>query len=202
MAKQPGRGCAKEDAVMELLNVPRMWATRATRHGRFALDNAREATLAIGLAVAQRAELTRLFAHDADAFDDDAAPGTLQLLGAGECRELLRTRQVGRLAYIARAGVPDIVPVNYVLDGDDVLIRSGPGPKLQAAERREVVAFAVDAFDEDAHTGWSVVVHGTAVRESPARARRDEVSTAPWASGPRHARIRISPRSITGRRLT
>jgi hypothetical protein len=177
-------------------------ATQATNRSRFAIDNAREATLAIGLAVAQRAELTRLLAHDADAIDDDAAPGTLQLLSIGECRELLGSRQVGRLAYIARAGVPDIVPVNYVLDRDDVLIRSGPGPKLQAAERRELVAFEVDAFDEDAHTGWSVVVHGTAIRESSAQAGRDEASTAPWASGPRQATIRISPRRITGRRVT
>jgi hypothetical protein len=186
--------------MMTLLKMPRMLAAQATKHSRFALDNAREATLAIGLAVAQRAELTRLFARDADAFDDDEASGTLQLLSVGECRELLGACQVGRLAYIARPGVPDIVPVNYALDRDDVLIRSGPGPKLQAAERRELVAFEVDAFDENAHTGWSVVVHGTAIRGCSAR--RDDLATAPWASGPRHTTIRISPRRITGRRVT
>lgn len=187
---------------MTLLNVPRMLATQATKRSRFALDNAREATLAVGLAVAQRAELTRLCAHDAGAFDDNVTSGTLIPLSGVECRELLGSRQVGRLAYIARAGVPDIVPVNYVLDRDDVLIRSGPGPKLQAAERRELVAFEVDDFDDDAHTGWSVVVHGMAVREFRAQAGRDERSPAPWASGPRYSTIRISSRRITGRRVT
>jgi nitroimidazol reductase NimA-like FMN-containing flavoprotein (pyridoxamine 5'-phosphate oxidase superfamily) len=187
---------------MAILDLPRKLATQTTRHSRFALDNAREATLAIGLAVAQRAELTRLFAREADDLDGDPLPGTLQLLGADECSELLATRQVGRLAYIARAGVPDIVPVNYVLEGDDVLIRSGPGPKLQAAERREFVAFEVDALDEDAHTGWSVVVHGIAMRESSTHARSDGTSAEPWATGPRHATIRISPRRVTGRRVT
>lgn len=186
---------------MALLNLPRMLATEATRHGRFALDNAREATLAIGLVVAQRAELNRLFAHDADDSEDEAAPGTLQLLSADECCKLMATRQVGRMAYIARVGIPDIVPVNYVLDGEDILIRSGPGPKLQAAERRECVAFEVDALDEDAHTGWSVVVHGIAVRESSTHARSDGTSAEPWASGPRYATIRIAPRRITGRRI-
>jgi nitroimidazol reductase NimA-like FMN-containing flavoprotein (pyridoxamine 5'-phosphate oxidase superfamily) len=192
----------EEDAMMTLLNVPRMLATQATKRSRFALDNAREATLAVGLAVAQRAELTRLCAHDAGAFDDNVTSGTLIPLSGVECRELLGSRQVGRLAYIARAGVPDIVPVNYVLDRDDVLIRSGPGPKLQAAERRELVAFEVDDFDDDAHTGWSVVVHGMAVREFRAQAGRDERSPAPWASGPRYSTIRISSRRITGRRVT
>ncbi|MCW2572705.1 MAG: pyridoxamine 5-phosphate oxidase-related FMN-binding protein [Frankiales bacterium] len=185
---------------MALLSVARMMAMQATKSDRCALDNAREATLAIGLAVAQRTELTTLLGHDAAVLDADTTPGALRLLSGDECRELLASRQVGRLAYIARASMPDIVPVNYVLDRDDVLIRSGPGPKLQAAERRELVAFEVDAFDEDTHTGWSVVVHGIAICESSAEARRQEVT--PWAAGPRHTTIRISPRRITGRRLT
>jgi hypothetical protein len=186
---------------MRLVNVPRILVAQASRHGLLALDNAREATLAVGLAVAQRAELTRLLRPDSDAGEDDEADGVLRLLTADECKRLLVTRQVGRLAFIARVGVPDIVPVNYVLDGDDVLIRSGPGPKLQAAERRELVAFEVDGFDENAHAGWSVVVHGRAVRESLAQARSGRASAEPWAAGPRHSVIRISPARLTGRRV-
>jgi hypothetical protein len=40
--------------------------------------------------------------------------------------------------------------VNDVFDDDDVLLRTGRGPKLQTAERREFVAVEVDALDLDA----------------------------------------------------
>ena len=109
---------------------------------------------------------------------------------------------MGRIAYVARAGLPDIVPVNYVLDGEDVLVRSGPGPKLQAAERGDMVAFQVDDIDEGQHTGWSVVVVGRARRLSAAEQNRVERVPKPWAVGPRSHLVRITPTRITGRRLT
>ena len=128
----------------------------------------------------------------------DARPGDLTALSAEECRALLATRSVGRLAYVARAGVPDIAPVTYVLDGGDVVLRSGPGPKLQAAERGDTVAFEVDDLDEEAHTGWSVVVVGRA-RRVPASAGL--AAPEPWSSGPRRHLVRITPVRVTGRRL-
>lgn len=41
--------------------------------------------------------------------------------------------------------------------GGDVLVRSGSGPKLQAAERQELVALEVDDLDEADRSGWSLV---------------------------------------------
>jgi hypothetical protein len=35
-------------------------------------------------------------------------------------------------------------PVNFCLDGDDIVIRTAAGSKLAAATRRAVVAFEVD----------------------------------------------------------
>ena len=130
-------------------------------------------------------------------------PGDLGALCREDCLELLRSKQLGRLAYVARAGVPDIAPVNYVISGSDVLVRSGPGPKLQAAERRELVAFEVDVVAEQAHSGWSVVLLGRAQRLSAAELRsldQDDLPR-PWARGPRHVVVRIRPTRITGRRL-
>ena len=106
---------------------------------------------------------------------------------------------MGHLAYIARVGVPDIVPVNYEMDGDALLIRSAPGPKLQAAERGDVVAFEVDDIDEDRHTGWSVVVIGRA--RSVVTGYDGTSAPTPWARGPRRHMIRIEPRRVDGRRL-
>jgi hypothetical protein len=155
-----------------------------------ALANARCATDALALAVQDRRALAPT--------DAEPAPGDLVALTRPQCRALLATRSVGRLAYVARAGVPDIAPVNYELDGEDLLVRSGPGPKLQAAERGDVVAFEVDDLDERARSGWSVVVVGRA-RRVPAPA--DTAGPTPWSSGPRRHLVRITPTRVTGRRL-
>jgi hypothetical protein len=166
---------------------------------RGALHNARTARDRLVMAVGERAELTRLLNLAEDPADDE--PGTLTMLDAHECLQLLETRTVGRFVYVARAGVPDIAPVNYRLEDGGVLIRSGPGPKLQAAERREFVAFEVDVLDETGRGGWSVVVHGQAERVSdPGRGDASGLPE-PWATGPRVHTIRITPRRITGRRI-
>jgi hypothetical protein len=166
---------------------------------RGALRNAREAIATLRAAVADRLTLTDRL----DEADEDAS-GALHSLTRTECYELLSGGVIGRFAYVARAGVPDVVPVNYVLDGDDILFRTGPGPKLQAAERREVVAFEIDDIDVAARTGRSVVVTGRAERVSSSEQRRlDGVPiAAAWASGPRRTLVRIRPTRVTGRRLS
>ena len=184
--------------VNAVTEVPRGLSSLVTRRGGSALANARSAMESLGAAVTERAELMRLLVRDDR---PEAHPGDLIALSRDACLQLLRSRSVGRLAYVARASVPDVVPVNYVMDGEDVLIRSGPGPKLQAAERRDVVAFEVDHIDEVAHRGWSVVVHGTARRLSAAEAAHLPVDARPWTVGPRSHVIRVRPQRITGRRL-
>ena len=44
-----------------------------------------------------------------------------------ECLRLLAARPIGRLAVITAEGLPMIVPVNYVLDGETVLFRTDVG---------------------------------------------------------------------------
>jgi uncharacterized protein len=165
---------------------------------RSALDNAVAASDALRAAVEERAS-----AAPTDAADP--APGALAALSEQRCLELLGTRAVGRLAYVARTGVPDIAPVNYRMDGRDVLLRSAPGPKLQAAERGEVVAFEVDDVDEQSATGWSVVVVGRAevVPEDDAARLLESPGEAPtpWANGTRRHVVRIRPKRISGRRI-
>lgn len=136
---------------------------------------------------------------------DDGTPheaGALVRLTAADCLRLLRSRHVGRLAYVARTDTPDVVPVTYTVGPEGhILIRSGPGPKLGAARRRGRVAFEVDDIDESTRTGWSVVVAGwaDAPAEGPASA---SAGVWPWAAGPREHLIRITPDRIEGRRLS
>lgn len=172
---------------------------RATRPSRGALANASEAAAGLWLAVADRLLLTGELE-----IDTEPGPGQLHALSREDCEELLRACHVGRLAYSPRVGVPDIVPVNYVIDRRDILIRSGPGPKLQAAERGDLVAFEVDDIDPVTRTGRSVVVLGRASRLRPEEQQQVEEQTAEtsWALGPRRHVIRIRPTRVTGRRLS
>ncbi len=129
----------------------------------------------------------------------DLSGGT-EIISYEECRELLRGEQVGRLAVVV-AGRPEIFPVNYGIDGDGILFRSNSGRKLSGA-LLGVVTFEVDRIDIRSRSGWSVVVHGRAEDVSHfdgpgLRAKAD----VPW-TGPKDALVRISPESITGRRLT
>ena len=178
-----------------LLIAPRAGLAVADAVRRGAVENARGAVAALADSVRDRREL---------APPDEDAPGTLTKLSGEQCLELLATRRVGRLAYVARADVPDVVPVNYAVHDGDLLIRTGPGPKLQAAERRAVVALEADDLDDDAHTGWSVVAVGRAQRLTPdeQRALPDGVLPQAWATGPRYAVVRIRPRRLEGRRLS
>jgi hypothetical protein len=158
-----------------------------------ALGNARRSLGEITDAVQDRGRLLERLDHALDS-------GDLLRLSPAVCLELLATRSTGRLAYIARAGVPDIVPVNYLVQDGLIIIRTAPGPKLQAAERREHVAFEVDDIDETTRTGWSVVVAGLAERlsgQEAARYRQPE----PWATGPRRHTLIIRPQRLDGRQL-
>jgi len=128
-------------AASRLQQVPAD-ALHATMHltrrlTRGALANARDSLDHIARSVDDRRQLQSGLATA-------LAPGELGALGTAECLELLASRSVGRLGYLARQWVPDIAPVNYAVSHGDLLIRSDTGPKLHAAERGELVAFEVD----------------------------------------------------------
>jgi len=122
----------------------------------------------------------------------------LERLDGDACIALLRTHGLGRVG--TRVGdEPLVLPVHYVVAGDDIVFRTDPGAKLIAAVLGTRVAFEVD----DAQT-WSVVVVGHA-RElrgsSPdtdeARRRLDEH----WPAGEREHLVAVAIEKVTGRRL-
>jgi hypothetical protein len=161
-----------------------------------ALTNAKRSMADIARSNADRREL-------APVEHASAGPGDIQRLGRDECVELLGSRRFGRFAYVESARALDVVPVNYVCRADgSVVFRSGPGPKLSAADRRDVVAFQVDDIDEDSHTGWSVLVVGRARRLSHGEVSELSDLPQPWANGPRYQFVLVQPTRIEGRRLT
>ena len=130
--------------------------------------------------------------------EGDARDARLEELDADECRGLLATQAVGRLAVVVRDGWPLVVPVNYVLDGDVIVFRSDLDDKLRAL-RRNPVSFEIDEIDPVTRTGWSVLVKGTAHEATTAEVQH--LFLQPWAPGERAHWVRLVPARITGRRI-
>jgi uncharacterized protein len=134
---------------------------------------------------------------------DSEGVASLESLGRSECLNLLATAQVGRLALVVD-GHPEILPVNYALDGDAVLFRTSEGSVLTHVALAEV-AFEVDHVDEATRSGWSVLIKGhaddigDAIDATSQRLRR--LSLISWAPGRRDRWFVVRPRQITGRRL-
>jgi nitroimidazol reductase NimA-like FMN-containing flavoprotein (pyridoxamine 5'-phosphate oxidase superfamily) len=95
------------------------------------------------------------------------------------------------------------LPVNFLVDGQDVLFRTGPGSKLASLDVGRYVGFEVDSYDTATHSGWSVVVNGLAeiVEDDDDIARLDALGLAPWGAAEDQTWVRIRPASITGRRI-
>ena len=96
-----------------------------------------------------------------------------------------------------------MLPVNFHLDGDRILIRSGEGTKLDAALRGHVVAFEVDEFDSVYHQGWSVVVTGvaSAVTDPDEIRSLADAPLSRWAPLGTESLVAISTDLVSGRRL-
>ncbi|MDP9868214.1 MULTISPECIES: pyridoxamine 5'-phosphate oxidase family protein [Streptosporangium] len=126
----------------------------------------------------------------------------LQVVFPQECMALLATAPIGRIVFTDRA-LPAVQPVNFVLDGTDIVIRTTVGSKLAAATRRTIVAFEADDFDPQGRTGWSVTVvgHARAVDDPQEAARLAGLPLTPWAPGERDHFIVIAAEQVSGRRI-
>jgi nitroimidazol reductase NimA-like FMN-containing flavoprotein (pyridoxamine 5'-phosphate oxidase superfamily) len=127
----------------------------------------------------------------------------LEILSREECLHLLAHAHVGRIALSVRA-LPVVLPVNFAVLDDDIVMRSGPGTKLDAALDNAVVAFEVDSFQPLDHTGWSVMVQGIAseITDDLRLARAMALPLRPWAGERMNRYIRIATHEISGRRLS
>jgi uncharacterized protein len=126
----------------------------------------------------------------------------LEVLDRDECFRLLGVNGVGRVAVID-GGRPVIFPINYVVDREQILFRTAPGTKLDAAARGQQVAFEIDSADPMYHTGWSVIVQGRCeeVTDPVRRAEVDQLPLRPWAAGAKDHVVSIRAESVTGRRI-
>ncbi|MET8808915.1 pyridoxamine 5'-phosphate oxidase family protein [Streptomyces sp. NPDC004546] len=128
----------------------------------------------------------------------------LRDLSPQECRTLLSTHGVGRVAVATADGRPAVVPVNYEFVDDAIVFRTAPDSVTAAAAETEV-AFEVDHVDDALSQGWSVLAVGPAREVTDPEAVRElaqRAHTTPWAGGEREMWVSIEPTNLTGRRIT
>lgn len=94
-------------------------------------------------------------------------------LAPEECRELLASVRVGRVAWPTPDGI-NVLPVNFHLSGDRIVFHTSAKSALAKLMEPTAVSFQVDDIDVEQAIGWSVLVRGTS---SPAA---DDVAQS-WA---------------------
>jgi hypothetical protein len=126
-----------------------------------------------------------------------------EILDSDECWNLLGHTSVGRLAVVVD-GEPDVFPVSFKPDGQDLLFRTGSGKKLEAIGSNSMVALEADSVSAEFGLAWSVVVKGRAIRDDAAGPALNEARRGlfPWQGIGQDHLIRIVPTSVTGRRFT
>lgn len=126
----------------------------------------------------------------------------LAVLTRSQCLQLLGQAVLGRIGLTVGA-LPTILPVNFALLGEDVIIRTGWGVKLRAASDQQVVCFEVDGFDPPTRSGWSVLATGRAEAiDDPTRLERVRaLRLEPWASERRDHYVVIHTELLSGRRV-
>jgi len=124
----------------------------------------------------------------------------LEILTPGECWELIRRSPVGRVGFLDD-GQPTIYPVNHVLLGRRIAIRTAKGALLHEALMSRPVAFEVDDYDVETRTGWSVLARARA-EPLPTDVDLSDVGVRPWADAiARDDGVVLVVEDISGRRI-
>jgi nitroimidazol reductase NimA-like FMN-containing flavoprotein (pyridoxamine 5'-phosphate oxidase superfamily) len=133
---------------------------------------------------------------------NDASLPVADVLAAQDCWRLLGSVSVGRLAVVVNDH-PDIFPVNYKVERETLVFRTGAGTKLSAALAGGPVAIEADGVDADSGVAWSVVVKGQATALEPTQEVLDTIGPLlfPWETGRKDHFVRIVPGSVSGRRF-
>jgi nitroimidazol reductase NimA-like FMN-containing flavoprotein (pyridoxamine 5'-phosphate oxidase superfamily) len=127
----------------------------------------------------------------------------LEVLDRAECLARLSRGGVGRLGFVGADSTLAILPVNFAVWGDEIVIRARAGGAIHGVgEIGAAVAFEIDELDPAYHGGRSVLVRGharllTGPREPPAGATLPPA----WANNDANVIVCVSTEEVTGRRI-
>lgn len=131
-------------------------------------------------------------------------PRRLDPIPESEALALLGSVDFGRLVFTEHA-LPAVRPLNHIVEGGDVIIRTRLGSAAASAaipSVLDVVTYQADHVDPSDRTGWSVVVTGRAsLVTEPERLRRCAELLHPWVELPMDLTVAIAPEIVRGFRL-
>lgn len=125
-------------------------------------------------------------------------------LAYDECVRLLHAGVLGRAAVSTPQG-PQITPMNYSVVAETIVLTTSPYSALGTYGAGSVVAFEIDHFDYETHTGWSVSLRGRAevvqnqADDEELHHTRRHWLPRPWADGTRDLCLRIPWTELSGR---
>lgn len=129
---------------------------------------------------------------------------TMSELDLAHCERLLEKTPVGRVAFDF-AGAPMMLPIAYRYVDGKVVFRTSTGLKLNAIAADHPVAFEIDSWDAADHTGWSVLITGSASEITVWEQLQfcKTLDLGGWVADEQLDRwIEVIPSRITGRRIT
>jgi len=127
----------------------------------------------------------------------DGQPARMRPVGRDEALRLLGTTRFGRIVFTIR-GLPAVRPVNHLVDGGDVIMRTHTGAAVLRAVG-QVVAYQADHVSAGPRLEWHVVVIGMAEVETDAEAvARYERILRPTVDLPMDHVLRIRPELVSG----
>jgi uncharacterized protein len=124
----------------------------------------------------------------------------LERLSRAECRQLLSSAPLGRLA-VPTSHFPTLEPVSFaVVEGELIVaVRAGSAGEVVAAGT--VVTFETDVLDQAAHQGWSVVVSGPVEELDADVASLVRPLLAPWPVAAGDRLLLIRSERMSGQRV-
>lgn len=125
--------------------------------------------------------------------------GHFEQLDAAECAQLLREASIGRVAFVGPDGMT-VLPLAYVVDGEDIILRTAAGTQLASLGAGTPVAFEVDEFDPEVRNGWSVLARGRLGVLDPSREVREVPE--PFVPGEREVLVTLAVESLSGRAVS
>jgi uncharacterized protein len=131
------------------------------------------------------------------------SPPVLEELSRSECLRLIEGGGVGRVGINVEA-LPVVLPVDFALLHGDIVVRTVPGTKLNAALAGAVVAFQTDFSDKTSGGAWSVLVRGVARQLTTHEdlAAANTLGLRSWAVDAKEdCFVRIESTIVTGRRV-
>jgi transcriptional regulator with XRE-family HTH domain len=132
-----------------------------------------------------------------------AKSALLDSMTVTECMQHLADGGIGRFLFVEPGRGPVAIPVNFRMDGDDVVFRTARDGSMSAGLHGRQVSFDVDHIDDALGEGWSVLITGTAhvITDPAGLARAEALDIEPWAGGDKPVYVRLTGSQITGRRI-